>query len=163
MALRVKRSDWWARLFGSREESRAAMLNALRHRYVREKQHGMRYRQHAERMHYPQFRDTLLGLAGEEEQHAESIGAKIRDLGEKLPSVIPIHVAKEPNSWSYLRTDLEEEQRCAGELKDDLPGLGREFPDIAELLGRIESNGKRHRAQIRAMLARSDPQSTDPA
>ncbi len=98
MALRVKPSDWWARLFGSKEESRAAMLNVLRHRYLREKQHGMRYRQHAERMRYPQFRDMLLGLAGEEERHAEMIGAKIRDLGEKLPNVIPIHVAKEPNS-----------------------------------------------------------------
>jgi rubrerythrin len=140
------------------------MLNVLCHRYVREKQHhGMRYRQHAERMRYPQFRDMLLGLAGEEERHAEMIGAKIKDLGEKLPNVIPIHVAKEPNSWLYLRTDLEEEQRCAGELKDDLPALSREFPDIAELFRRIESDSKKHRSQIRDMLARSDPQSTDAA
>lgn len=162
MTLRTKCSDWWTKMFGSREESSAAMLNVLRHRYVREKQHAMRYRQHAERMRYPQFRDALLGLTEEEERHAEMIGAKMRDLGEKLPSVIPIHVAKEPNSWSYLRTDLEEEQRCAGELKDDLPALGREYPDIAELLERIESDGKTHRARLRDMLARSDPQSTDP-
>jgi Mn-containing catalase len=105
MALRVKRSDWWARLFGFREEPRAALLNVLSHRYVREKQHAMRYRQHAERMRYPQFRDTLLGLAREEERHAEMIGAKIRDLGEKVPNVIPIHVAKEPIAGTtYERT-----------------------------------------------------------
>ena len=157
--------QWFHRLSGflRSEDYRGAVLNILRHRYVREKQHAMRYGQHAERMHYPQFHDALRSLAAEEENHAELIAAKIKDLGGKLPEVIPIHVAHEPNSWYYLRTDLEEEQRCAGELGADLPILRNEYPDIAELLDRIESEGKRHRAKIRDMLARSDPQAADRA
>jgi rubrerythrin len=162
MALRMKWSDWWGKFSGYKDDGRAAVLNVLRHRYVREKQHAMRYRQHAERMHYPQFRDGLFSLAAVEEKHAESIASKIKDLGEKLPDVIPIHVAQEQNSWLYLRTDLEEEQRCAGELQDDLPAITGEFPEVAELLERIDGEGKRHRAQLRDMLARSDPQSAGP-
>ena len=163
MALRMKWSDLWGKLFGSGDEADAAVLNVLRHRYVREKQHAMRYRQHAERIHYPQFREALVKIAAEEEKHAESIGVKIKNLGEHVPDVIPIHVAQEENSWLYLRTDLEEEQRCAGELKDDLLALSGEYPEIAKLLERIDSDGKRHRAQVRDMLARSDPQSAGPA
>lgn len=163
MAPRIKWSDWWKTFLGFKDDGRTAVLSVLRHRYVREKQHAMRYRQHAERMHYPQFRDGLLGLAAEEEKHAEAIGASIKDLGEKLPDVIPIHVAQEQNSWYYLRTDLEEERRCAGELEGDLPMLNAAFPNVAQLLGHIESDGKRHRAQIRDMLARSDPQASSQA
>ena len=158
MTLQMKWLDWWGKLFGSRDEARSAVLDVLKHRYVREKQHAMRYRQHAERMRYSQFHDALLSLAAEEEQHAESIGAKIRDLGQDLPDVIPVCVAREQNSWSYLRTDLEEERRCAGGSKDDLPVLSGEFPEIAELFEHIESDGRRHRSQLRDMLARSDPQ-----
>jgi rubrerythrin len=160
--LRMNWFNRWRRLFGSGSEARAAVLDVLNHRYVREKQHAMRYLQHAERMRYSQFRNALLSIAAEEEQHAESIAAKIRDLGQRLPNVIPICVAREQNSWSYLRTDLEEERRCAGGSKEDLPALSGEFPEIAELLEHIESDGRRHRAQIRDMLARSDPQASCP-
>ena len=162
MALRMEWSNWWRKVLGHKDDGRAAVLHVLHHRYVREKQHAMRYRQHAERMHYPQFHDALSNLAVEEEKHAESIAAKIKDLDGKLPEVIPINIAHEQNSWHYLRTDLEEEQRCAGELEGDLPMLNAEFPDVAQLLGHIESDGKRHRAQIRDMLARSDPQASSP-
>jgi rubrerythrin len=163
MVSQMKWSNWWRTFLGFKKDGRAEVLDVLRHRYVREKQHAMRYRQHAERMHYPQFRDGLLSLAMEEEKHAEAIGASLKALGESLPDVIPIHVGREQNSWFYLRTDLEEEQRCAGELQVDLPALTGEFPEVAELLERIDDDGKRHRAQIRDMLARSDPQSAGPA
>jgi hypothetical protein len=162
MTLRMNWLDRWKKSFGSKGEARAAVLDVLNDRYIREKQHVTRYRQHAERMRYSQFHDALLSLAAEEEQHAESIGAKIRDLGENLPDVIPICVPREQNSWYYLRTDLEEERRCAGGLRDTLPALSGEFPEIAELLEHIESDGRRHRAQIRDMLARSDPQASCP-
>lgn len=158
MRPQTKSPAWLTKLFGTKKELRAVMLEVLHHRYVREEQQAMHYRQHAERMRYPQFREVLLRLAGEEEKHAELIASKIRDLRDQLPNVIPIHVANEPNSWFYLRADLEEEQRCATESRDDLPTLGDEFPDIVNLLERIESDCKRHRAQLRDMLARSDPQ-----
>lgn len=156
-------NDWRRRLFGSRRESRELALAAWCHRYVREKQQAMRYVQHAEKMKYPQFREALGRLAAEEEAHAVMIAAEIRKLGGELPEVIPIHVAHEPNSWSYLRTDLEEERRCAGELEAELPNLRTDYPHVAELLDRIEHDGRHHRAKIRDMLARSDPQAADRA
>ena len=158
METRSKWSDWKKRFLGCEGSARVAVLDLLGHRYVREKQQAMRYRQHAERMRYPQFRDTLFALAAEEENHAQELAEKIAALGEKPPEVIPIHVAREPNSWFYLRTDLEEEERCAGELKTELPTLSEAFSDVAELLERIEIAGKSHRTKVRAMLARSDPQ-----
>ena len=110
-------------------------------------------------MSYPQFRNVLLSIAAEEELHAPWVAAKIMDLGEKVPEVIQIRVPREQNSWFYLSTDLEEERRCCGELQNDLPALYNEFPETAELLKRIESDGCKHRTKIRDMLARSDPQS----
>jgi rubrerythrin len=157
------RKTWWRWLVGSADDRVSSVIDILGHRYVREKQQAMRYSQHAERMRYPQFREALLRIASEEEKHAGLIEAKIKALGGKLPDVIPIHAAKESNSWQYLRTDLEEEQRCAGELHEDLPGMSGEFPDVAKLLERIEEDGKDHRSQLRDMIARSDPQSLWPA
>lgn len=157
MALGMNCWGWRRKPFGS--AGRDAVLSVLRHRYVREKQHAMRYRQHAERMSYPQFRNALLSIAAEEELHAQWLAAKILDLGEKLPDVIPIRVPREQNSWFYLRTDLEEERRCCGELQNDLSAINDDFPETAALLKIIENDGKRHRAEIRDMLARSDPQS----
>ena len=109
------------------------------------------------------FAKPLSASLAEEEKHAESIGAKIKDLGETLPDVIPIHVAKEQNSWFYLRTDLEEEERCAEEWQHDLPALSGEFPEVTELLQRIDSDCKRHWLRFRGMLAHSDPLSAGPA
>lgn len=149
---------WWSRLFGHAGDIRRAVLELLRRRYVREKQQAMRYRQHAQRMRYTQFRDELLQLAAVEDKHAESIAAKMVAWGEKLPEVVPVYMPREQNSWCYLRTDLEEELRCAGEMESELPRIGAAFPDIAALLREIESDGRMHRRRVRDMLARSDPQ-----
>jgi hypothetical protein len=58
---------------------------------------------------------------------------------------------------------LEEEQRCAEELHEDRPAISGEFPDVVELIESIEEEGKKHRAQLRDMIARSDPQALWPA
>jgi rubrerythrin len=163
MATTKRWSDGWRRFLGGRDDPRSSVLSILQHRYVREKQNAVRYREHAGKMQYPQFRDALARMATEEETNAEMIAAKIRSLGARLPDVTPIYIVQEQTSWYYLRTDLEEEQRNAGELQEQLPRLSSEFPEIAELLARIENDGKRHRAQLRDMLARSDPQSLGPA
>ena len=81
MALGMNCWGWRRKPFGS--AGCDVVLSVLRHRYVREKQHAMRYRQHAERMSYPQFRDALLGIAAEEELHAQWLAAKILDLEGK--------------------------------------------------------------------------------
>lgn len=65
--------------------------------------------------------------AAEEESHAEKLADKLSALGAGLPEVVPIHVAHETNSWHYLKTDLDEEERCAGELHERL-SAAEEFP-----------------------------------
>lgn len=158
MALARKQWTWWGRLIGSKPKQLGLAVKLLRHAYVREKQQAMHYRQHAEKMRYTHFRERLIRLAQVEDHHAALIEEKLAAIGEIAPEVIPVHTAAEQNSWYYLRTDLEEEQRCGGKLETELAALGEEFSDIAELLRRIESESRRHRAEIRDMLARSDPQ-----
>lgn len=160
MARAHKKSPWWATFFGSDQGDRGLALELLRNAFVREKQHAMRYRQHAEKMRYTQFRERLIRLAQEEDRHAALIEQKLAGLGEQPPEVIPVHTSTEQNSWHYLRNDLEEEQRYSGELEASLASIARDFPDIAELLRRMESEARKHRDELRDMLAKSDPQAT---
>lgn len=164
MSLQARQSDSRKRWVGpDDDELSTAVLNALHHCYVRESQHAIRYRQHAERVHNTEFRRELLSIAAEEQKHAESLAAEIENMRGELPEVIPVHVAKERNLWSYLRTDLEEEERCAGEVKDDLLVMRGKSPHIAALLKQIDADCGRHWLRIRAMLAESDPLSPGPA
>ncbi len=140
----------------------AAVLNVLCHCYVRESQHVMRYRQQAERIHHSEFRRELGEIAGEEQKHVDSLAGKIQSMGAALPEVVPIHVASEQNRWFYLRTDLEEEERCGGELWDDLGLVRGRAPEIARVLERIDEDCKKHWLRLRAMLADSDPLSAGP-
>ena len=84
MALGMNRWSWWRKSLGSKSVRREALLDLLRHRYVREKQHAMRYRQHAERMSYPQFRDVLLSIAAEEELHAQWVAPNLWTWGKSF-------------------------------------------------------------------------------
>lgn len=164
MSLQARQSYSRKRWLGSDEdEVSMAVLNALRHCYVRESQHAMRYRQHAERARNAEFRRELLRIAAEEQKHAQSLAAEIENIRGALPDVIPIHVAKEQNLWSYLRTDLEEEERCAAEVKDDLLMIRGKSPHIAALLKHIDADCESHWVRVRAMLAESDPLSPGPA
>ena len=138
-------------------EDERDVLNVLRHCYVRESQHALRYRQHAERIHNPKLHDDLLGIADEEQKHVQALSAAIRRLGADIPEVIPVHIAKEENCWLYLRTDLEEEERCAGELKNDLLLIEHKSPEIASLLNQIDADCHLHYHRVRALMANTDP------
>ena len=148
--------------FGSEDKLSTAVLTVLEDCYVRESQHAMRYRQHAERIHQPEFRQALLNISAQEQKHADSVGAQIQNLGGQIPEVIPVHVAKEENFWQYLRTDLDEEERCAEELRDDLILVLGRSPEIACLLKQINGDCRNHWLRIRAMLADADPLSPGP-
>jgi bacterioferritin (cytochrome b1) len=112
-------------------------------------------------MQYSQFRERLLGIAADEARHAEWLADKITLFGGKLPNV-PDVPAAEMNSWQYLLADLDEEQHCSAELIEELETVRDELPDIAEVLERIYEDGEKHRAAIRDMLMRSDPQAIWP-
>ena len=150
--------EWWRRW----SADGGTALAILRSRYADEKQHAARFIQHAQKMQYPQFRDALLRVAADESKHADWIAAKINELGGSLPVVRKVS-SVEKNSWQYLLEDLEEERRCSADLESDMLGIEGDYPDIAELLQRIDDEERQHREQIREMLMRSDPQALWPA
>ena len=157
MGLRKDWAEWWRRFFSSSaNEDGQVTVNILRQRYLEEMQQRNRFRQHAQEMHYPQFREKLLCLATDKDQHAQWIAEKIVRLGGKLPEV-PEHRATEENSWKHLMMDLQEENRCADHLWEQLWRIGASHSDVTELLRKIYEAEKKHRYAIREMLMRSDP------
>jgi bacterioferritin (cytochrome b1) len=128
----------------------------LRQRYVEEMQAAGRFKQHAQKMQYPQFREKLLHIATDKSKHAEWVGEKIITLGGKLPEVPELRSTDE-NSWQQLMMALEEENRSADRLPEQLRSIESEHPDIAKFLQQISREQESHRGEIRGMLMRSDP------
>lgn len=151
-------SDWWREFLGVSPGGYRDVINILCSRYVEEMQHVKRYTQHAQKMHYPQFRERLLRIAADEARHAEWLAEKIALLGGKPPPV-PEVPAGDKNSWQYLLGDLDEEQHCSAQLIERMQTVREELPEIATVLERIYEDGEKHRAEIRDMLMKSDPQS----
>jgi bacterioferritin (cytochrome b1) len=147
---------WWRRFLGSSQDNSLRVVDILRQRYVEEMQQHDRLKQHAQKMHYPQFRKKLLEIASKNNEHAERIAQKILALGGKLPSVPELHVTGE-NSWQQLLTALEEDHRSADHLTEQLRGFGSDHPEVTQFLQQISLEQKQHRDEIREMLMRSDP------
>ncbi|MGE5302631.1 MAG: ferritin-like domain-containing protein [Alphaproteobacteria bacterium] len=157
MALSKQWSGWWRRFLGTSPEGNGkAAVDILRQRYVEEMQQTNRFKQHAQKMHYPQFRDKLLDMAAAKSKRAEWIAEKIVALGGKLPEVPELR-STDKNSWQYLLMDLEEENRCADPLAEQIWSTESDHADIAEFLQQINEAEKNDRKAIREMLMRSDP------
>ena len=150
-------TDWWRRFLGGAPDSRQKAIAILSDLYVNESQLAARFKAYADKMQYPQFRQKLLAIAAEQAGHVEKIGERIRQLGGRLPGVPPLP-SSEKNSWQYLLEVLTEQQRSSAERLAHIPTIQEELPDVAELLTRINESGVKHRAAIRDMLMRSDPQ-----
>ena len=157
MAYQKSWSDWWRQFLGLSRNGHREVLKILQERYADEILHARRYAQHAGKMQYPQFRERLLAIAAEETRHAEWLAAKITHLGGELPKVPEIPVTGN-NSWQYLLDDVEEELHGLDEMREPMQTLRDELPDVARMLERIYEDGVKHRAEIREMLMRSDPQ-----
>ena len=149
-------SEWWRRFLDLAPDESANAVDFLRQRYVEEMQRIERFKQHAEKMHYPQYREKFLEMAKEKRRHAERIGEKIIALGGKLPDV-PERRSTDENSWKLLLMALEDENRSADRLPEQLRRVGLEHPDIAKFLQQISREQENHRNEIREMLMRSDP------
>ena len=150
-------SDWWRQFLGLSPDGYHEVLKILQDRYADEMHHVNLYTQQAGKMQYPQFRERLLAIAADEARHAEWLAEKITLFGGKLPSVAEIP-AGEKSSWQYLLAALDEEKHCSAELIERMQTVREELPDIARVLERIYEDGEKHRAEIRDMLMRSDPQ-----
>jgi bacterioferritin (cytochrome b1) len=162
MAYEKSWSGWWRKFLGCSPDGYREVVKILQDRYVDEMSHVRRYTQHAQRMQYPQFRERLLRIAADEARHAEWLAEKITLFGGELPKVPDVSNG-EKNSWQYLLADLDAEKRCSAELIEEMHTVREELPDIARVLERIYEDGEKHRAEIRDMLMRSDPQSIWPA
>jgi rubrerythrin len=157
MSLMEVWSDSYRRWAGSEDDGRTIAIEVLSHRYVREKQHVMRFRQHAERIMCLKTREALLRIAAKEDEHAKWIAAKIKTLGGEPPAVIEVHGTNE-STWDYLRSDLDDERRCVDEVEEEKLVIQSQFPDIVALLELIEDDAMKHRDEIREMLRQNEPQ-----
>ena len=155
MALSKDWSEWWRRFLGASPDGHRETVDILRQRYVEEMQAADRFKQHAQEMQYPQFREKLLHIATDKSKHAEWIAEKIATLAGKLPEV-PARRSMNENSWQYLLTDLEEENRSADHLPEQIWSIESDHPDITAVLQRIYEEEKKYRGEIREMLMRSD-------
>lgn len=158
MAVDSSWGEWWRTFLGFSLDGRAKGLKILHDRYIQESQHIVRLRQHAQRMQYRQFRDSLLAIAADKAKHIEWIAEKINLLGGRMPDV-PTITDAEKTSWQYLSEDLNEVERYSMNLLEQAHSLRGELPTVAEVLERIYEDCRRHREILREMLMRSDPQS----
>ena len=150
--------DWsesWRRFLGHSLSGDRKAVDIMCQRYVEEVQAAGRFKQHAQKMQYPQFREKLLHIATDKSKHAEWLGEKIATLEGKLPDVPELRSMDE-NSWQYLLTDLEEENRSADHLPEQILSIESGHPDITAVLRRIYEEEKKFRGEIREMLMRSD-------
>lgn len=148
-------SEWWRRFLDVSTDESSTVVDILRERYVEEMQQADRFEQYARRMHYPQYQRKLLQLAAEKSKHAQWIAEKIAALGGKLPEVSESRSTDE-NSWRSLSMALEDENRSADRLSEQLRRIGLDHPDITKLLQEVSYEQKKHRDEIREMLMRSD-------
>ena len=107
-------------------------------------------------MQYPQFREKLLHIAADKSKHAEWIAEKIAALGGKLHDV-PERRSTDANSWQSLLMALDDENRSADRLSEQLRRIRLEHPDITKFLQDISHEQKKPRDEIRERLMRSDP------
>jgi bacterioferritin (cytochrome b1) len=149
-------SNWWRGVLGPPPDTNLKVREILRQRYVDEMQRIERFKQYAEKMHYPQYRDKLLRMATEKSHHAERIGERIVALGGSLPDVVDQRSTTQ-NSWRSLSMALDEESRSADHLEEQLRSIQSEHADIAQFLQQISQEQQNHRVAIRDMLMRSDP------
>jgi hypothetical protein len=73
-----------------------------------------------------------------------------------LPDV-PERRSTDENSWQSLLMALDDENRSADRLSEQIRRIGIEHPDITKSLQEISHEQKKHRDEIREMLMRSDP------
>lgn len=156
MAFSNNWSEWWRGFLDLAPDESSKAVDFLRQRYIEEMQRIERFNQYAEKMHYPQYREKLLQMAKEKRQHAERIGQKIAALGGRLPDVAERRATDE-NSWQSLSMALDEENRSADRLPEQLRSIESENPDIVKFLQQISREQENHRGEIRDMLMRSDP------
>ena len=146
----------WQCLFNIyRPNNRKKILEILSQEYFEEAQNAYQFTEHARQMKYPQFRERLLCIAAEEQNHVEWLREKIFALGGMVP-LISFTLEKGKNSWESLMLDLKEEKRCITDLTERINTAAKFNEGVAIVLRRIYEDEKNHREEIMDMLMKSD-------
>src|SRR5688500_1062408 len=144
---RLKRAlrEGWQHFFDAlHPDHHQKLLEMLRDAYLEEAQDVTQFAQHAERMHYPQFRERLLRIAAEEQAHVTWLRDTLVALGGEVPTgVLPPRGAK--HAWEALLRDMEEEKRSYADLLEAMHIAEEADPEIAEGLRRIREEEQQHR------------------
>jgi rubrerythrin len=138
-------------------DSRQKLLEILCQEYVEKAQNAVKFTEYAANMTYIQFRDKLLRIAQEEQEHVRWLLEKIRALGGEVPQV-SFTPRTGKNAWQRLLTVLEKKKRHVPDRIERLHEAERIDPEIAQGLRRMRQEEETHRAEIQDMLMRSDPQ-----
>ena len=156
MAINNNWSERWRRFLSLDAEESPNAVDFLSQRYVEEMQRLERFKQHAEKMHYPQYREKFLQMATATSRHADRIGEKIAALGGRLPDIAE-HASTKENSWQSLSMALDEQNCSADRLPEQLRSIESAHPDIVRFLQQISREQENYRGESREMLMRSDP------
>jgi rubrerythrin len=153
---RALREGWREFFDALHSDHHQKLIEILRNVYLEEAQDVSQFAQHAERLHYPQFRGRLLRIAEEEQAHVAWLRDKLLALGGEVPTEsVPPKSAK--NAWEALLRDMDEEKRSYTDLIDAMHIAEEAYPEIAEGIRRIREEEQRHREEILDMLVKSDP------
>lgn len=152
MSITSNLPEWWRRWFGASAKE-YKVLSILRSHYSDERERAARFTQHAQKMQDPQIREALLRIAADKSRHGDWIAEKITEIGGSLPPERTIS-STERNSWQYLLDDLEVERQCSAKLETDMLTIASDYPELVEILQRIDGEKHKHRDEIRKMLMR---------
>jgi hypothetical protein len=136
--------DQWRRRRESRTMAeRELLLDLSRQEYIEESQDVSQLTSHAERMYYPQFRERLLRIAAEEQNHVDWLSAQLRARWEP-PPVVSYTPAVGKNGWECLKMDVEGERHCCDHLLRVLRLAERLDPALAPGLQRMRHKERCH-------------------
>ena len=138
-------------------DNRQKLLEILGQEYVEKAQNAIKFTEYAATMTYPQFRDKLLRIAQEEQQHARWLLEKILALGGEVPQ-FSFTPRTGKNAWERLLTVLEKKKRHVPDRIERSLEAERIDLGIAQGLRQMRQEEETHRAEIQDMLMRSDPQ-----
>ena len=157
MSLTTRIRDQWRHWRESRTMTEhEQLLDLLRQEYIEESQDVLRLSRHAEHMYYPQFRDRLLHIAGEELTHVDWLREQLLARWEEIPTVTYTPPVGK-NSWECLKMDVEGERHCCDHLLRVLRLAERLDPKLAEGLQRMRHEERRHHNELMDMMMKSQP------
>lgn len=148
----------WRRLVNldTEKERRRQLCEELCALYCAEARDAAQFSAHARQMYYPQFRDRLLRIAAEEQEHVSWLRQQIRALGGDVPQLTASPRLGQ-NSWECLLLDLEKEKSSYAQLLKQTPRAASIDPTLAEGLQRLRADEQRHHEELHDMWMKSDP------